>query len=341
MRLGRLTRRCLASTFVLLLLFCTLSGCGSVAITGAPSPLLAAQNYVAALGDRDFERARALRLPAQFRIVAFNTAYFTDERTRLGMDSLPNPTYDGIAISDDQGAPLSLNTLPLRPSAILTMSVTTGPTLLIVAGQVDNRWFVSDTQRLKLGASKMSFSMYSDRSQIERDLQNAGYDLLGEQHNLIQGSKDEAGLHSEISLDDGGSLRLEITEAGDEQADHPSYGGRNYTVTRSEQRKTNITITLRRAEELDDILNDIETISGGKQPWQWQGGSSAMQQGQSQPQGQTQNQVQLPQRVSGSFTNNQPEANDPPIRLSGSFGHDKNVDDNNGTEGGRVSASDL
>lgn len=134
----------------MLLLLVLLTGCGTETVKGAPNAMLAAQNYVTALGDRDFDRSRALRWPEQFRRIAFNTAYFTEERIRLGLENQPNPTFAQVGIADAGGNPLPTNAQPIGPTAHFTLTISAGPTLTITAATVDGVWYISETGRLPL-----------------------------------------------------------------------------------------------------------------------------------------------------------------------------------------------
>ncbi len=123
-------------------LLLTLAGCGMQANIGSHTAYGAATDYISALADKDYDRARALRDPAESKQTAFDNGYFDDERAQLGI-SVANPQYSNVIIKDANGNALGSNDNVTTSSAYISLSVVSGPSLLITTTFSSDLWYVN------------------------------------------------------------------------------------------------------------------------------------------------------------------------------------------------------
>ncbi len=129
---------------VIITLAISIAGCGMEANIGSHRASGAATDYVSAIADRDYDRARALRDPAEFKQTVFDNTYFDNERARLGV-TVANPLLNGITVKDATGAKVvDTTTTPATSTNLyVNLTVSGGPSLLITTTFTTNLWYVS------------------------------------------------------------------------------------------------------------------------------------------------------------------------------------------------------
>lgn len=248
----------------------TLAGCGMQANVGSHTAYGAATDYISALADKDYDRARALRDPAESKQTAFDNGYFDDERTRLGI-SVANPQFTNVVIKDATGNSLGSNDNVTTASAYITLSVVSGPSLLITTTFSSDLWYVSGIVRRlfcrgglrspKQGGIRMPINMGTDKATMSAALQKAGYDLSGTDPNLIQARLDRGSEVVNLYIDAGGSVRAQVTMGGGENEQQQRSGNLQYTIVRQGQITLNITTRLTSASDLSTLIADLNNIS--------------------------------------------------------------------------------
>lgn len=133
---------------VIITLAMSVAGCGMEANKGSHTAAGAATDYVSAIADKDFDRARALRDPDQFKQTVFDNTYFDGERARLGVTQA-NPQYSGVSVKDAVGTVVA-DTMATSPSATnlyVSLTVSGGPGLLITTTFSTDLWYVSGIEK--------------------------------------------------------------------------------------------------------------------------------------------------------------------------------------------------
>ena len=122
----------------------SVAGCGMEANKGSHSASGAATDYVSAIADRDYDRARALRDPSEFKQTVFDNTYFDNERTRMGV-TVANPQFSAAVVKDANGATVvdSTTTAPTSTNLYVNLMVSGGPSLLITTSFTTDLWYVS------------------------------------------------------------------------------------------------------------------------------------------------------------------------------------------------------
>ncbi len=135
---------------MLVTLLVAVSACGMEANKGSHTAINAATDYVAALSDKDYDRARALRDPEEFKQTVFDNSYFNGERARLGLIQA-NPQYKGTSVKDTNGLPIAgAATASIAPTnQYVNLTVVGGSSLLITATFRTDLWYVSGIEKTK------------------------------------------------------------------------------------------------------------------------------------------------------------------------------------------------
>jgi hypothetical protein len=117
---------------------------------GSHSASGAATDYVSALSDKDYDRARALRDPEEFKQTVFDNSYFDDERARLGLIQA-NPQYIGVSVKDANGSLVAdtVATPATVTNLYVNLKVVNGPSLLITTTFRTDLWYVSGIEKTK------------------------------------------------------------------------------------------------------------------------------------------------------------------------------------------------
>jgi len=98
-----------------------------------------------------------------------------------------------------------------------------------------------------------------DEERLKQILQGAGYDVLVT--DVVQGHKRAQGVW-EVFIDKGGRLRFVATATpAPPQGRRVTKGGRRYNLLREGRRITNIVCQLSSAEELAEVLRDLEELA--------------------------------------------------------------------------------
>lgn len=141
----------LFSLTLVLFLAILMSACGMQAKVGSAGPITAATDYVSALADRDYDRTRGLRDPAQAKQIAFDNNYFDDERARIGISNA-NPQFSELQLRDANGQVTNSDKPITTSSATVQLQIVGGPKLRLVAINNNQVWYISDIQKqLELG----------------------------------------------------------------------------------------------------------------------------------------------------------------------------------------------
>ena len=108
--------------------------------------------------------------------------------------------------------------------------------------------------------SKMTWVF--DKEKLGRILEDASYDVLVT--DVVYGRKEGRGVW-EVFIDGGGRLRfVATTTPSPPRGKRVIRGGRRYSLLREERGITNIVCQLATAEELAEVLKDLEELAVGK-----------------------------------------------------------------------------
>jgi len=101
-----------------------------------------------------------------------------------------------------------------------------------------------------------------DKERLRRILEEAGYDVLVT--DVVYGRKEARGVW-EVFIDGGGRLRfVATTTPAPPEGKRVTRGQRRYSLLREERGITNIVCQLATAEELAEVLKDLEELAVGK-----------------------------------------------------------------------------
>ncbi len=107
----------------------------------------------------------------------------------------------------------------------------------------------------------MPINMSTDKATMSAALQKAGYDLSGNDPNLIQARLDRGSEVVNLYIDAGGSVRAQVTMGGGQNEQQQRSGNLQYTIVRQGQISMNITTRLTSASDLSTLINDLNNIS--------------------------------------------------------------------------------
>ncbi len=110
----------------------------------------------------------------------------------------------------------------------------------------------------------MAINMANDRNTISNALTRAGYDLQGNEPNLIQASRNRGNSVVNLYIDAGGDVRAQISVGGDENEQRMQSGRLQWVIIRSGQITINMTTTLSSVADIPGLLNDINNVSANR-----------------------------------------------------------------------------